>query len=151
MTAIHKTPYFMQYTKDVGAADSTKEINFKIALKIRNTEWINKQLKDTSDPKSANYGKQLTKEELDSMTLPSQEHFDKVETFLRSRGLESSREGDQLKVHGKVGKIESLFNTSIHKFEKPDGGKSDDFIFKRHGNFIVPNEIADCVDLVTGF
>ena len=39
---------------------------------------ICEQLMETSDPKHPNYGKHVTKEELDAQTNPSKEEIDKV-------------------------------------------------------------------------
>ncbi|KAN0029734.1 hypothetical protein ACTA71_007870 [Dictyostelium dimigraforme] len=148
--AIHHIPKFAKYTKDIGLADPKSEIQYSIVLKVRNQEWIEQQLKDVSDPKSENYGKHLGKDEIESMTKPSQAHFDKVSNFLQSKGIQSTRDGDNLKVLASIEKTQELFKTQIHKFTQPSGSQ-DDTIYKRVGGFQVPPEISDCVDLVVGF
>eukprot|EP01132_Coremiostelium_polycephalum_P010073 gene10073-12348_t len=152
MTTIHKVPQFAKYTKDLGSADPSSDISYLIALKLRNTNWIDQQLKEVSDPTSKNYGKVLSKEEIEEMTRPSQEHFDRVTNYLKSHGIDCvQREGDNLRIKTSIEKTEKLFHTHIHKFAQPEGGKPDDFIFRREGNFQVPPEICDYVDLVVGF
>ncbi|EGC34916.1 hypothetical protein DICPUDRAFT_152810 [Dictyostelium purpureum] len=142
-----KIPHFAKYTQDVGLADPSSEINFSLVLKIRNADWIEHQLKDVSDPKSKNYGKHLGQDEIESMTRPTQQHFDKVTNFLQSQGIQSTRDGDNLKVKTTVDKVQKLFSTQIHKFAQPSGNK-DDTIFKGEGGFKIPTDISDCGDLV---
>ncbi|EFA86214.1 hypothetical protein PPL_00776 [Heterostelium album PN500] len=117
----HRVPYFARYTKDLGTADPKSEITFTIVLKLRNEEWLKKQLQETSDPKSERYGKHLDKNEVEGMTKPSQEHFDRVADFLGSKGIQCTREGEGLKIRTSIDKTEELFHTQIHKFAQPEG------------------------------
>ncbi|EAS66816.1 hypothetical protein DDB_G0291952 [Dictyostelium discoideum AX4] len=145
----HHIPKFAKYTKDIGLADPKKEIQYSIVLKIRNQEWIEKQVY-VQNPTCENFGKLLGRGEINSLTKPSQAHFDKVSNFLQSKGIQSTRDGDNLKVLSSIEKTQDLFKTQIHKFTQPSGSQ-DDTIYKRVGGFQVPPEISDCVDLVVGF
>ncbi|EGG17271.1 hypothetical protein DFA_08263 [Cavenderia fasciculata] len=149
-THLNRIPHFARYTKDLGKADLKSNIHFTIVLKLRNKEWLEEQLKNVSDPKSEKYGKLLSQDEVESMTKPSQEHFDKVSNFLKSKGIESTREKDCFKINTSIEKTQELFATQIHKFTQPESKDESDYLFKREGSFTIPNEISDCVDLVVG-
>ncbi|KAF2071794.1 hypothetical protein CYY_006901 [Polysphondylium violaceum] len=147
---VNRTPHFAKYTKDVGTAEPSSQINFMIALKLRNTGWVTDSLEDVSNPKSKNYGQHLTKEEVEGMTRPTQEVFDKVINYLKSKGITGCQEGDNVKVTTTIDKTQKLFNTVIHKFSQPSGDQNDT-IYKRVGTFTIPNELQQCVDIVVGF
>ncbi|GAM26585.1 hypothetical protein SAMD00019534_097600, partial [Acytostelium subglobosum LB1] len=144
-------PHFVKYTKDLGNADPNREITFTIVMKLRNKEWIDQQ-KETSDPKSEHYGQYKSKEEVEKMTRPSQENFDRVIQYLKSHHqLDARQEGDNLKITTTIAKAQELFHTHIHKFGIPDSKNADDIILRREGNMTIPKDISDYVDLVVGF
>jgi tripeptidyl-peptidase-1 len=61
------------YIKKV-QTDSSTEIELVFAIQQKNLEEIEKILNDVSDPKSSNYGKHLTKQEVDELTVNREGH-----------------------------------------------------------------------------
>lgn len=74
----------------VGSEDPRATITLQIALKQSNIEGLRKKLMDISDHTSPNYGKWLSKEELEAYTTPSEETVRLVTAWLDSAGIPSS-------------------------------------------------------------
>eukprot|EP01027_Heterolobosea_sp_BB2_P000858 GEZU01001278.1.p1 GENE.GEZU01001278.1~~GEZU01001278.1.p1 ORF type:complete len:173 (+),score=36.48 GEZU01001278.1:158-676(+) len=151
-----RTPSKFKYTKDAGQVDGSEPVAFSIALKNRNTGWLEQRLKEASDPKSPSYGQYSSAEEINARTAPSQETFDRVCKFLDSKGFggKYEKKADYIEVRCAARDAENLFGTRLHRFIAPDDeqnkNNTDKFAIRRTGSFTIPSEIHDVVDLVTG-
>jgi tripeptidyl-peptidase-1 len=98
------------------AADADLEVMF--AVRHKNLDKLEAALYDVSDPKSANYGKHWTKEQVEELVVDT-EAARILRESLTEAGFEIVEEksnGEFLKVRGKVGDMERLFNTEFHEY-----------------------------------
>lgn len=101
-----------------GDANPETVLKMHIGLKQNNIKGLEAKLLDVSNPQSTNYGKWLSKDELESYTKPTDETVTLVKTWLASHGIESSSSAtpDWLEISVPVSKAESLLNTRYSLF-----------------------------------
>uniref|UniRef100_A0A671XJI2 Tripeptidyl-peptidase 1 n=1 Tax=Sparus aurata TaxID=8175 RepID=A0A671XJI2_SPAAU len=73
--------------KHVGRVDPTEKLELTFALKQQNVDLLEETLRRVSDPDSAQYGKQLTLEEVSSLVRPSELTQKVVRCWLQSHGI----------------------------------------------------------------
>ncbi|MCJ1325361.1 hypothetical protein MMC10_002024 [Thelotrema lepadinum] len=108
-------------------------------------------LEDISNPKSANFGKHWTSQQVKDAFAPSDTTSSAVQTWLTDAGiskdsLTTSTSGGYVKFDATVKQIESLLNTNYHVYKHLDSGKEhigcDNFqlpsSLKAHIDFIKP-------------
>ena len=69
------------------AAPASLAINMHIVLKERNMDKLQQRLLETSDPDHADYGKHMSKAEVEAMTAPSSSSVRSVMSWLASYGI----------------------------------------------------------------
>lgn len=70
-----------------GAPSSQATMTMQIALKQNNIAGLQAKLADVANPKSPNYGKWLSKQEMETYTSPSNESVQAVTAWLVSNGI----------------------------------------------------------------
>jgi len=128
----------------VSRAEAEREFVFRIALKQRNLDKLEKALYDVSDPDSPNWGKHWTKEQILELISPPARDVKKVTDWLASKGIQNvENHGDMLKVTAQVYQVEELFGGMIFKFR----GESSLAVARLIGQFTVPDQVHEVVEL----
>lgn len=99
------------------AAPSDMTIDMHIGLKEENMAKLEKIAYEVSDPDHFNYGKHLSKAEIDSMTAPTQETVDAVSKWLSSHGVDAGKvESGFLKVRVTVDTAQKMLDTQYNVY-----------------------------------
>eukprot|EP00026_Physarum_polycephalum_P019072 Phypoly_transcript_20911.p1 GENE.Phypoly_transcript_20911~~Phypoly_transcript_20911.p1 ORF type:complete len:164 (+),score=21.37 Phypoly_transcript_20911:59-550(+) len=135
-------PHFAKLTKDIGPADPSANIKVQLVGNVRNQDWLTKKLMEVSDPTNPNYGKHLTKEELDAQTNPDKADIDKICSCLDSHGIKYERHAGSVQANATVKQLEDLFHTKLHKFTLPENDASTkDFVVRRTGKYSLLSDL----------
>ena len=111
--------------KEVGFAPLTQEIQFELALRQRNLDFIERRLLEIADPSHADYQQWMSVDQLQSLVSPS---ADDKQTLLQWLAVasEQSREtpvivdhGDALAINSTVSFAASLLRTRFYMFSAP--------------------------------
>lgn len=124
-------------------------INLKIGLKQHKMDELIGKLYDVSDPTSPNYGKHLSKEEVDVLTAPHPDTVTVVEDWLASHGISStecsrSPAGDWLYASLPVATVERMLGTTYSIFRHT--GTNDRAV--RTLAYSLPRVLHDHIDVV---
>lgn len=98
----------------------------RIGLKQRNLHRGYEFLMDVADPKSPNYGKHWSQDDIVKMFSPSAETIQKAKDWVISSGIESDRiahaaSGGWLVFNATVDEAERLLETEYYLYENEDG------------------------------
>ncbi len=127
-------------------AEVTAELTFYFHIKENNREKLTSILNDISNPSSPNYGKHLTKEELDDL-VRNKEGETIVYDFLTKVGaaiLSRSSNGLRIEAAGTVQIWESALKCIFFHYRNDDG---DNLI--RTPEYFVPESVAEQVQLIS--
>lgn len=107
-----------------GNANPDTMLQMAIGLKQGNMQGLEEKLLDVSNPASANYGKWLSKAELEAYTRPSDESLRLVKQWLAAHNLTGSAltqtTPDWIEVNIPISKAESMLNTKYGLFKDYD-------------------------------
>ncbi|KAF2070099.1 hypothetical protein CYY_008583 [Polysphondylium violaceum] len=123
-------------------------VEFRMALKQRNLDVLESTLLDASNPKSPNYGKWWTNDQILDLIAPEQENQLKVINYLKSIGcfnIENRR--DMIKVSADVSVVEKMFSVRMYTYVH---NRKDQIIVRSSTDYIIPSEIKSLVHMVTG-
>lgn len=73
------------------AAPSALKINMHIGLKEQNMDKLHQRLMQISNPSHADYGKHMSKADVEAMTAPSKATVDTVNAWLSSHGIQAGK------------------------------------------------------------
>ncbi|RWA07894.1 hypothetical protein EKO27_g7203 [Xylaria grammica] len=122
---------------------SSQIITLQIDLSLENTSILEEKLKDLSTPGTPNYGKWLTKEEVDTLFPPIDGASAAVTSWLRSYKVEHIHErNSNIKFAAPVGTVNQLLNTTFAYFNVAGSRKL------RTTEYSVPEHIAPFVQLI---
>ncbi|TGJ84415.1 hypothetical protein E0Z10_g4365 [Xylaria hypoxylon] len=122
---------------------SSQIITLQIDLALENTSILEEKLKDLSTPGTPNYGKWLTKEEVDALFPPTDGALAAVTSWLRSHGVEHIYEqGSNVKFAAPVRTLNHLLNTTFAYYDVAGSRKL------RTTEYSVPEHIAPFVQLI---
>ncbi|KAI0314901.1 family S53 protease [Amylostereum chailletii] len=110
-----------------GAAPSSTVLKLRLSLAQNNIEGLQDALMVVSTPSSANYGKHLSKEEVNAYVAPKQETVEAVQAWLSDNGLNStslSPAGDWLGFRTTVEQANVMLNADFSNFTHLDTGES---------------------------
>lgn len=97
-----------------GAANKEATIKAQIGLKQSNIKELQAKLLDISNPRSENYGKWMTKEEVNALTAPPKANVEAVKAWLIASGIKesdiSAPSSDWLEFSAPVSQIEKLLD-----------------------------------------
>jgi subtilase family serine protease len=119
-TVANNVPDGISQARDLGAADSQKQINLTVQLKLQNQEAFDKAVDALYDPVSPTFHQWLTNSDLKKYA-PAKEQSDAVRRQLESHGLtilSTDENGFSIRARGTVASVESAFNTQIHRFQR---------------------------------
>ena len=133
---------------DKGAPSANIALKMQIALKQQDMTGLEQTFLDVSNPKSPNYGKWLSKEELEKYTSPSSETVQAVTTWLTSNGIPAGlikqTSPDWLEVPISVVQMESLLDTKYTMYEDVQSGMQ----VPRTNNYSVPVGLHGHIDTI---
>jgi tripeptidyl-peptidase-1 len=135
----------------VEPADEYESLTFYVALKQRNLDKLEELLYAVSDPRSAQYGRRATEEEIGELVYPPQADREKVYNFLVDSWPEMLiiDYGDAYKITASVGDIAEIFSATFHWYRHTPSGhlaiRAD-----LYGGIVIPKEIENYVQMVTG-
>ncbi|RYC57889.1 hypothetical protein CHU98_g8320 [Xylaria longipes] len=122
---------------------SSQMVTLQIDLALDNTDILMEKLKDLSTPSSPNYGKWLTKVELDALFPTTDGASTAVTSWLRSHGVERIHEqGSSIKFAAPVGTVNRLLNTTFAYYDVAGSRKL------RTTEYTVPEHVASFVQLI---
>jgi len=108
--------------KFVNRLPGTQILRLDIVLPLRDQAGLDSFLKEVYDPTSPIYRHFLTVPEFTERFGPTQEDYDAVVTFAKSRGFNvvgGSRDGMDVQVEGSVTVIEAALNVSMAVYQHP--------------------------------
>ncbi|KZZ97739.1 family S53 protease-like protein [Beauveria brongniartii RCEF 3172] len=129
-----------------GRASSETMIKARIGVKQNNIEGLQQKLLDIAHPNSANYGKWLSKEEVDKYTAPADSDVAAVKAWLASAGVNNvAHDNDWLEFTAPVSKMESLLDAKYEWFTHASTGLR----LPRTKQFSVPENLHSVIDVIT--
>lgn len=133
-----------------GRADPSMQMPVRIALAQNNIEYGSERLMDISDPRSANFGKHMTAEEVGNLFRPSPESISTVRDWLHGAGIETERQAVSLgkgflRFNASIGELETLLSTKYHVY-------AHTFTKETHigcDEYHLPTELVSHIDFLT--
>ncbi|KAJ7626996.1 subtilisin-like protein [Roridomyces roridus] len=113
-----------EYTS-LGPASSNHTLKLRLALVQKNVTGLEKRLLEISSPAHPDYGKWMSKDEVEAHVTPSRETTDAVQAFLASNELIASNAtsaGDVLSFEITVEKASALFAADFQTFQAATSG-----------------------------
>ncbi|KAI8974189.1 family S53 protease [Trametes punicea] len=130
-----------------GAASPDATLKLRIALVQSDFEGLEERLYDVSTPSSPNYGKYLSKAEVEQYIAPKPESVNAVNTWLAENGISAktiSPAGDWMAFEVPVSKANDLFDAEFSVFTHDQTGLQ----FIRTLSYSIPAELKGHLDLV---
>ncbi|PCH35756.1 subtilisin-like protein [Wolfiporia cocos MD-104 SS10] len=130
-----------------GPASSDAMIDLRIALVQNDTAGLIDALYDVSTPSSSDYGKHLSKEEVEASVTPKAESVSAVHSWLNENGVNAttiSPAGDWLSVQLPVGKANEMLGAEYSMFTHAGSGTQA----VRTLSYSIPVDLQDHIDLV---
>ncbi|KAF7370374.1 Tripeptidyl-peptidase sed3 [Mycena sanguinolenta] len=131
----------------LGPAPPDQSLKLRFGLASNNAPGLEAALLDVSTPSSANYGKHLTKDEVNAYLAPSNETLVAVQNWLSSNNVtavSSSGAGDWLTATIPVSKANALLGANYETFVHVNSNTS----FARTLKVSLPPEVAGHIDEV---
>ncbi|KAJ7509870.1 family S53 protease [Mycena galericulata] len=130
----------------LGAAPATQTLNLRIALASKDVSGLETALLDVSTPSSANYGKHLTKDEVNAYLAPTDDALAAVQSWLSSNNVtavsSAGAAGDWLTMTIPVSKANELLGANYETFQHLSSGKS----YARTLSYSLPDDVAAHID-----
>ncbi|KAM3437147.1 hypothetical protein NHJ13734_004794 [Beauveria thailandica] len=115
MTLKQSLPTIPQGWQVHSDAPADHKINMHIGLKEQNMDQLQKRLLEMSHPEHADYGKHMSKAEVDALTAPTQETVESVTSWLSSHGVEAGKVSNGLMpVTVTISQAEKMLGTKYH-------------------------------------
>jgi tripeptidyl-peptidase I len=122
-------------------------LDLRIALRQNDIAGLEKVFLDISNPDSAQYGRHLSQQQVDSYVEPSAETASKVNSWLSSYDLTATnvtRSGDWIQVSVPAGKANNMLHANFTLFNHTGSGKQT----IRTLAYSIPAELQSHIDLV---
>jgi kumamolisin len=129
-------------------ADTSRQFNFVIGLKLKNEAELDALIKRQSDPASPDYRKFITPQEFAQRFGPEHSRLEKLLKFLsfaKLKALNISTDGQLVHVQGSCQAIEEAFKVTMNLYRL---NHQDHFSIDRDPQ--LPAELSDVVDSVVG-
>lgn len=157
LAAPHPAPHVIHEARDSlppfwskrhGSLNGDIKLPMRIGLTQSNLQKGHEILMDVSSPRSSNYGKHYSKEEVTNLFAPSNETVEAVKTWLIESGIDGarisrSRGRNWLKFDTTVAEAEELLRTSYHVYEHDSGATHI-----ACDSYQIPKHVQDHVDLI---
>jgi len=112
-----------------------------------NSDYIEQYLNDVSNPTSKNYGKHLTKQQIDDLTI-DHEGVSKVLAYLKAHDITVTQQlSSSITCESSITKLELLFNTVF--YDANNINHSTDVIHRAH-EYYLPSDLVSHVSFVSG-
>ncbi|KAI0312873.1 Pro-kumamolisin, activation domain-containing protein [Amylostereum chailletii] len=134
------------FTND-GAAPASTVLRLRLGLVQNDIVGLQDKLIDVSTPSSANYGKHLSKQEVNAYVAPKEDTVDAVQAWLSSNGINAtslSPTGDWLGFETTVEHANDLFDASFSTFTHQGTGAQA----VRTLSYSIPASLKGHLDLV---
>ncbi len=132
----------------VGTPQPESIMTMQIGLKQADMAGLQKKLLEISHPDHADYGKWLSKDDMENYTKPSSQSIDMVKTWLSAFGIDGSSISqptpDWMEVRVPISKAEIMLNSKYSMFEDSVSGK----VFPRTTEYSIPLLLHDHVDTI---
>ena len=115
----NSTPKWLHLAQDMGASQTSGQVNFGVLLGMRNQSAAVAALQSISDPASASYGRWLSNATFDSTYGPTSASVTAVQSWLTSQGFTVTTtlpSGMLVEASGSVAKVESVFGAKLHNY-----------------------------------
>ncbi|KAJ7066405.1 family S53 protease-like protein [Mycena amicta] len=128
----------------LGAAPSTHALKLRIALTSNNVSGLESALLDVSTPSSPNYGKHLTKDEVNAFLAPSSQALAAVQNWLANNNISASSEaaGDWLTIKLPVSQANTLLNANFEMYQHAATGNT----YARTLSLALPDTVAPFIE-----
>jgi hypothetical protein len=131
-----------------GSPNPETLMTMQVALKQKNIDGLQAKLMDVSDPESPNYGKCLSKEDMEAYTSPSTDSLQTVKLWLASYGVPASSISqptpDWMEVSVPISKAEIMLNTKDSLIYDTISGRT----VPRTSEYSIPLLLLDHVDTI---
>ena len=128
-----------------GTVERHVSVNFTISIKQRNLEQLEEAALAVSSPRSARYGKHLSKEEIERLTAPSPNDSNTVTRWLSSHGARFTLQRELARVSTTVEIAERMLHTTFRRFRKGSGTQ-----LLRAGAYKLPKAIDAAISTIFG-
>jgi subtilase family serine protease len=112
-------PRWVQPSRDRGSADASQPIDIKLYLPLRDADAAAAQVRDVTDPSSADYGKYVSPADFRSRYAPTAEDVGAVSKFLTDAGLKVGAIPDNhhsVSASGTLAQVEQAFGVDVHEY-----------------------------------
>lgn len=133
----------------VGRANPNDRLELTIAVRQSNVDLLEEKLLSVSDPRSPAYGRHLSREEVASLTAPSEESILRVKEWLSQNVIVpsfSSMNQDFITAEVTVAQAEVLLNTEYSYFVHSSTGQR---VTRVDGLYHIPSSLKEHVDFVS--
>ncbi|CEJ94641.1 hypothetical protein VHEMI10160 [[Torrubiella] hemipterigena] len=131
----------------VGQANRDTMVKAQIGLKQNNIKGLQAKLMDISNPESPNYGKWLSKEQVDEYTAPAAADVAAVKAWLAANGITevSMPSNDWIEFSVPIHQMESLLAAKYELYQHATTGAK----VPRTKQYSVPQNLHSVIDVVT--
>ena len=131
-----------------GFAEDNSYITYTIALKQNNIDLLTSLAYNVSDPFHKDYGKYLTKEEINNYVKPDEKDTHNVLLWLMNSNVNKFNfYGDSIQVTDKVKNVEKMLSVRIYKFVND---KTNKHVLKAKEDYKIPSELDSCISFIDG-
>eukprot|EP01095_Lingulamoeba_sp_RSL-Kostka_P014624 TRINITY_DN6449_c0_g1_i1.p1 TRINITY_DN6449_c0_g1~~TRINITY_DN6449_c0_g1_i1.p1 ORF type:complete len:609 (-),score=246.40 TRINITY_DN6449_c0_g1_i1:90-1916(-) len=150
-------PFCYCYKDDwevVSKSNPHKMLNFRVALKVRNVDELQRIVDDITNPYSENFREYKTMEELTKIIAPTEkEQLEVIEYFYDRNIFEVNSYGDFIEVSASIAQLESSGVFGIEEnsfFTYSHNEKAGNFVDRSNSEIIIPEELKHIVNFVSG-
>ncbi|KAI9434427.1 tripeptidyl peptidase A [Lactarius indigo] len=134
---------------NLGRAPSSHIIPLRIALRQPRFSELEHHLSESSDPFHPNYGKHLSKEEVEALVAPHPSSVDAVHEWLESHGVQKeachqSPAGDCVTVNLPVMQVEKMLGTEFRVWKHAEDGDA----LVRTTQYSLPHHLDEHIELI---
>lgn len=127
------------------AAPASMNINMHIGLKEQNLDKLQTRLLEISNPKHADYGKHMSRSEIEEMTAPSTKSVAAVSAWLASHGIKAGPVSNGfMKISLRTDQAQKLLNTDYNVYHNADKSKTT----VRTTQYSVPASLHDEISTI---
>lgn len=146
--SVHEQIQLPQGWASAGVPHADAKMVMQIALKQKDIAGLQKRLAEIADHKHADYGKWLTREQMEAYTAPSDETVNMVKKWITAAGIHPSAisqpSPDWLFVDVPVSTAEKLLSTNYNVYHHAEDGLS----LVRTAQYSLPQQLRDHIDTI---
>lgn len=132
---------------NLGPSPADQLLDLTIAVRQQNTAELEKVLLEVSSPRSPNYGKHLSNEEVHTLVAPTDEDIQTIMAWLLSHGLRGfslTPNSDFIGVKATVAQAEAILGAKYRMLQHTNSHQA----VHRTSSYSLPADVAAAVDLV---